>query len=457
MDRSSILKALASGEGDVLNRRDLVQRGIGVGAGLAVASLLGAPAAAWAMGQAKPSPAKITVWCAGYLNEARPGTPVRKWLENQSKRFSAAFPGSSVEYVLQPANNSQFLPILRSAFASGNVPDVMCLYSGGYTVDYGESLTNLRPKITPQYYRRFSGWDLACAKLDCSNGNAIYGDPIDLGGLVLFYNKALFAKAGVPARAFRNWTEFLAAAQKLKDAGIQPTTMGNRDGYSAANWVAAMFGSYISNAQDVNRLRTGELKWNSPKMVKPVAQYDQLWTMGFTNRDARTREQVDANGDFVSGKAAMVGMFADHVLEFREGIGNNLAVMRFPPSANGPLSRAMNVVSGNNWVVPKDAKNAALAWEFVKLVSDGKSQTNQLTLKGTPPTNKTANLKVVSDPVLRTIMGYLQTKPSFLLLDNVVQADIATVWYSQLALAFAGRASAASAMTKVEQAAKKLR
>jgi ABC-type glycerol-3-phosphate transport system substrate-binding protein len=261
----------------------------------------------------------------------------------------------------------------------------------------------------------------------------------------------------VPARPFGSWNELLAGAQKLKQAGIEPITMGNRDGYSAANWVAAMFGSYISSVQDIYRLRTGQLRWDSPKMVKPVAQYGQLWTLGLTNPDARSREQVDANGDFTSGKAAMVAMFADHVLEFRDGIGKNLAVMRFPPASNGPLGHAMNAVSGNNWVIPKQAKHPELAWEFVKLISDGPSQTEQLELKGTPPTNSTANLRAATDPVLRTIIGYLRTKPTFPLLDNVVQAVVATVWYSELALAFSGKTSAAAAMAKVEEAAKQSR
>jgi ABC-type glycerol-3-phosphate transport system substrate-binding protein len=333
----------------------------------------------------------------------------------------------------------------------------MCLYSGGYTVDYENELLNLRPEISPQVYRHFSGWELACSELDCSNRNPILGVPIDSGGLVLFYNKALFKRAGVPAAPFRNWTQMLAAAQRLKNAGIIPFTMGNRDGYSAANWVAGMFGSYISNGKDVNRLRTGALRWDSPKMVKPVDQYVKLYTMGLTNPDARTREQVDATGEFLSGKAAMVATFADRVLELREDVKQNLAVMKLPPAGNGPLKNAMNVVSGNNWVIPKDAKNPELAWEFVNMVSDGKSQTDQLRLKGTPPTNNTANLKAAKDPVLRTVLGYLVTKPTFLLLDNVVQADIATVWYSQLALAFGGRATPAAAMAEVEKAAKKLR
>src|SRR5262245_20703752 len=93
---------LGSVESVALSRRALVQRGAAAGGGLAAAAFLGAQGAAGAMPQAAPSPAKLTVWCAGYLNAAQPGTPVRRWLDDQAKRFSTAFPGSSVEYVVQP-------------------------------------------------------------------------------------------------------------------------------------------------------------------------------------------------------------------------------------------------------------------------------------------------------------------------------------------------------------------
>jgi raffinose/stachyose/melibiose transport system substrate-binding protein len=438
---------------DPITRRDMIKRATAVGATLALPAAFGAKLArATALGS--PNPAKLTVWLAGYGTGAKAGTPLRKWVDDQAKRFSAKFPGSSIEYVVQSANNAQFLPVLRSAFAARNVPDVMMLYSGGYTVDYAESLLDLRPKINSAFFNQFNAWDLSCQNFNCGANAPIYGVPNDVGGFVLFYNKALFRKAGIPARPFRTWNEMLAAARKLKAAGVIPFAMGNRDGYSAANWVAVMLGSYISGVGDINKWRTGELKWTDPKMVRAVDRYDQLWTLGFSNPDARTREQLDANNDFISEKAAMVLMYPSLVVDFRKGLGQKLALMKLPAAANGPLSHAMNVISGQDWVIPKDAKNPDLAWEFVKLVTDQKSQTEQLLRVATPPANRQVNLKLVKDPILQTFLKLLQEKPSFPLIDSVVQADVATVWYAQLNLAFAGKASAEDAMAKVEEAAK---
>jgi ABC-type glycerol-3-phosphate transport system substrate-binding protein len=434
---------------DLITRRDVVKRGAALGAFLALPVGLGTRAAL-----AAPEPAKLTVWLAGFGSTAKAGTPLRKWVDDQAARFSKKFPGSSVEYVVQSANNAQFLPVLRSAFASHNVPDAMMLYSGGYTVDYGNSLLDLRSKVTPAFFNQYNAWDLSCLNFNCGGQAPIYGIPNDVGGFVLFYNKALFAKAGIPARPFRTWNEMLVAARKLKAAGTIPFAMGNRDGYSAANWVAVMLGSYISGVGDINKWRTGELKWTDPKMVKAVERYDQLWTLGLCNPDARTREQLDANNDFISGKAAMVFMYPSLVVDFRKGLGAKLALMKLPPAANGPLSRAMNVISGQNWVIPKDAKHGDLAWEFLKLVSDVPSQTESLLRTATPPANRGVNLKLVKDPILQTFLKLLQTKPSFPLIDSVVRADVATVWYAQLNLAFAGKASAEDAMAKVDEAAK---
>jgi ABC-type glycerol-3-phosphate transport system substrate-binding protein len=261
----------------------------------------------------------------------------------------------------------------------------------------------------------------------------------------------------VPGNVLRTYDSIAQTISQLAGAGVIPFAMGNRDGYSAANWVAVMFGSYIRSAVDVAALRSGRLKWNDPKMVKPVEQYSRLYSDGLTNRDARTREQLDANNEFTSGRAAMVFMYPSLVVDFRKGLGQNLALMKLPPAANGPLSHAMNVISGQDWVIPKDAKNKDLAWEFVKIVTDAPSQTEALKIVATPPANRQSRLSVVKDPVLKQFLKLLQEKNTFPLLDSVVQASVASVWYKELALAFAGKESAADAMTKVEQTAQSVR
>ena len=48
----------------------------------------------------------------------------------------------------------------------------------------------------------------------------VYGVPMHTSQVGFFYNKDLFAKAGVDAASIKTWDDFLAAVKKLQDAGI---------------------------------------------------------------------------------------------------------------------------------------------------------------------------------------------------------------------------------------------
>ena len=78
----------------------------------------------------------ITVWLSGTYAGATPGSTYRKWLDAIATRYKAKYPGSSVKFVLTPINNAQFTAQIAAAFASKRVPDVMLVYSGGYTTPY---------------------------------------------------------------------------------------------------------------------------------------------------------------------------------------------------------------------------------------------------------------------------------------------------------------------------------
>ena len=100
---------------------------------LAVAAVaLGSPART---GAAKADGGSLTVWLSGTYAGATPGLTYRTWLDGIKARFEQAYPGSKVNFML-PANNDQFSAKLQAAFTSGQVPDVMLIYSGGYTTPY---------------------------------------------------------------------------------------------------------------------------------------------------------------------------------------------------------------------------------------------------------------------------------------------------------------------------------
>ena len=56
-----------------------------------------------------------------------------------------------------------------------------------------------------------------------------YGVPMLTSQVVFFYNKDLFAKAGVDGNAIKTWDELLGAVKKLQAAGITPIMAGGGD------------------------------------------------------------------------------------------------------------------------------------------------------------------------------------------------------------------------------------
>jgi ABC-type glycerol-3-phosphate transport system substrate-binding protein len=177
-------------------------------AALAVCVLVGALGSAAALASSSAPASKqaggnITVWLSGTYAGATPGSTYRKWVDSIAARYKQKFPGSSVKFVLTPINNAQFTAQIAAAFASKRVPDVMLVYSGGYTTPYMlSSLDKLNDLVssTPGFYASQGAWDLSCLGLNCKNGKGdIYAIPNDAGTYALYYNKALFRKAGIAA------------------------------------------------------------------------------------------------------------------------------------------------------------------------------------------------------------------------------------------------------------------
>jgi ABC-type glycerol-3-phosphate transport system substrate-binding protein len=396
----------------------------------------------------------ITVWLSGTYAGATPGSTYRKWVDSIAARYKAKFPGSNVKFVLTPINNAQFTAQIAAAFASRRVPDVMLVYSGGYTTPYMlSSLEKLndRVKQTPGFYASQVAWDLSCLNLNCKNGKGeIYAIPNDEGSYALYYNKALFKKAGI-AHPPRTYAELLAQCKIFKSKGILPLAYGDRDGYSTDNWATYDYASYMAPG-DIAKVNAGKMKYADPKLVKPLAELVKFKQQGCVNADASTHENNDANSYFTSGKAAMVQMFPFVIKQFEQALGKKLGIAKLPQSGPHPGRTAAN--SFHNWVIPKNAGNPDGAWEFIKLAVDNKGATDLENMVGALPTNK-AVLAAAKDPFTR-FFAKVAAKPQVPLLDSIVPLKVALQYYVQLQAAFAGKVSALRAMQNVDKALKTL-
>lgn len=423
-------------------------------AALALAVAAVAFASAVRTGAASAQGGSITVWLSGTYAGATPGSTYRKWLDGVKARYQKTYPGSNVKFVLTPINNAQFTAQIAAAFASRKVPDVMLVYSGGYTTPYMlSSLEKLNDRVAklPGFYASQTAWDLSCLRLDCKGGKGdIYAIPNDQGTYALFYNKALFRKAGIAAPP-KTYKQLLAQCVRFKAKGILPLAYGDRDGYSTDNWLTYDYASYMA-PDDISKVNAGKLKYSDPKLVKPLAELAKFKRQGCVNADASTHENNDANTYFTSGKAAMVQMFPFVIKDFQKALGKKLAVTRLPQSGPHPGRSAAN--SFHNWVIPKNANNKDGGWEFIKMAVDNRGSSQLATTVGALPTNKVASARI-KDPLTKF---FLQTaaKPQVPLLDSVVPLKVALLYYQQLQAAFSGKISALKAMQNVDKGLKSL-
>jgi ABC-type glycerol-3-phosphate transport system substrate-binding protein len=396
----------------------------------------------------------ITVWLSGTYAGATPGSTYRKWLDGIKARYEKTYPGSKVTFVLTPINNAQFTAQIAAAFASNKVPDAMLVYSGGYTTPYMlSSLQKLNSYVdsTSGFYASQTAWDLSCLNLNCQNGKGdIYAIPNDQGTYGLFYNKALFRKAGVAAPP-KTYAQFLADCPKFKAKGIIPLAYGDRDGYSTDNWVTYDYSSYMAPG-DIAAVNASKMKYADPKLVTPLSQLVKFKQQGCVNADASTHENNDANTYFTSGKAASVLMFPFVIKAFEQALGKNLGIARLPQSGPHPGRSAAN--SFHNWVIPKNAKNKAGAWSFIQMAVDNTGASALATVVGALPTNK-VEIGKITDPITKFFLG-VAAHPQVPLLDSVVPLKIALLYYQQLQAAFAGKTTPLQAMQNVDKGIKTL-
>jgi raffinose/stachyose/melibiose transport system substrate-binding protein len=125
---------------------------------------------------------------------------------------------------------------MKVRFAAGEYPDIFQLKP--YTmVKYADQLMDLagQPAVA------------ACKYPDAGKVNGkIIGVPRSLYNEFVYYNKSLFAKAGVK-EVPQTWDEFLAVCKKLKAAGITPIMIGGKD-----VWPTYPFTEYMPALQSGN-------------------------------------------------------------------------------------------------------------------------------------------------------------------------------------------------------------
>ena len=184
---------------------------------------------------ATEAPKKVTVeWW--HITTIDPGKTL--W-QNMANEYMAAHPNVTIKITV--LENEAFKTKLTTVMQGGTPPDIFQSWGGGVMND--QIAAGLLQDITPEldadggaWRNTFAPGALAVYAKDGKN----YGVPWDMGMVGWWYNKDLFAKAGI-ANPPTTWTEFLADVKTLKAAGITPISLGEGD-----KWPGMHMWSYLA-------------------------------------------------------------------------------------------------------------------------------------------------------------------------------------------------------------------
>ncbi|MCI9888663.1 extracellular solute-binding protein [Micrococcales bacterium 31B] len=274
-----------------MQRRTLLKTGL-----LGLGATLGAPLGLTACGRNRSDGrTEISVWTV--TQEA----PQKAAFTELIAEFERSNPTLAVR--VEERSTDQHKAAMRQVAGTDNGPDIYWYWEGsglgGELVGAEMSL-----ELTAQYERfgwveRFTPASLA----GITQYGGYHGVPWTLQGEGIYYNKTLFAKAGVTA-APTTYDELVAAADALKAAGITPIEFGG-----TVNWhVMRLLDCLIEmrcGAELADRLTTGDGDWAREPLVTEAFADLERWGANYLNPGYMGISDSDASQLFFTGRAAM--------------------------------------------------------------------------------------------------------------------------------------------------------
>jgi multiple sugar transport system substrate-binding protein len=212
-----------------------------------------------------------------------------------------------------------------------------------------------------------------------------YGVPYWADLSVLWYNKKLFAQAGLnPNDPPATYAQILSDAQKINKLGhgINGFTFaGDCEGclgftVQPGIWAAS---SYLTKGAIGSQ--TATITGNQA-LIQALTLYRNVWSQHLAPDNDRTDDGPTWGQDFVAGKIGIMpgGYGQVETLAKPSQIGTELADTPLPGATGGYST----FDGGDDFVIPAAAKNPSGAWEFISWVLQQQQQEQYPSLGATP-------------------------------------------------------------------------
>ncbi|MBT3360988.1 MAG: sugar ABC transporter substrate-binding protein [Rhodospirillales bacterium] len=362
-----------------------------------------------------------------------------KWM----KQFKAKYPDVTIEWL--DKKGSEWSTYYQTQVVAGTAPDIVDV-QGGLWLEYASKggLLDLTPYLkadqasyTSELYPEFlSSW-----VYEGKN----YGVPFYISKTLLFYNQAMFKKAGLsgPPKTF---DDLLAYAGKLSG--------GEKSGFMTLNFDWLYWSLMAMNGVEMFTPDLKKAAFNTPAAVAAVEKLAAATKSGAINKISWTGRWVKPNNAFAAGT---IGMLQAHSPAFMwmkaKGPWMNkdtVGVAQMPGNWSTPNSHAL--------LISKSTKYPKIAWEFAKMATSGGGAYDLGSSLNVLTGSKVANKKLMAyfEKNIPDAVSVMKTQTEHL--DKLVgnwpvakDAAVKEAFYPELQNALLGRKSAKEALDAAEK------
>lgn len=398
----------------------------------------GALAALTMLGVAGPAMAQtnLTMWQNG---DCPPDACIERALVDA---FEAANPDIKIELISQPPDG--YFTSLLTASAIGRGPDIAAMWAGLYMLDFEQYMVDLHQFVADDIVAGTTGANYFSQGGDIKN--PLYVAPMTVQWYTGWYNKALFAQAGI-TEVPRTWDELNAASEKLKAAGIQPIIQGAAGG--SAQFQPLFEWAYLAAAlpvSDWGKILSGDMPYNNETIAAQLDKWHALYAAGYMNEDAfNYPNTVD---DFKAGKAAMLlGGGSWQATELIQGLGDDLGIL-IPPYSDEPQD-AVVALAGSGYAIMNYSQNQEAAGKFISFILSDEGQTIVAKFDAPPRAGFPTAISQLNE---FSALSADASKTIYPMFDNFTHPSVADAIYRNVALVLVGQSSATDALAAVDAA-----
>ncbi len=336
----------------------------------------------------------FTIW----YYEAADSAMGQSWADAQAD-FQKAHPDVTVDFQLKTFDQIQ--QTAQMILNSDSAPDVMEINKGNATAGlYAKQglLTDLTDIATQKGWDKIMSPSIQTTSRYDDNGimgsGPLYGVTTYGEFVMIYYNKDMFAKYNLQVPT--SLDEFDSVADTFVKNGITPISLGGQDVWPITQNFYEL-ALYKANRDFINNyeLYKGDVDFHGPEFTYAAQTLVDQFQKGYYSKNALGTTNDDAMAAFVQGKFPMVltgswqfGSFLTSIKDFQWG----LFVMP---------GKKLNTGSGGNLlVVPANARNKDLAYDFLDLTLQTKAQTVMANAGGIPVN---ADLTKITDPHIKEL------------------------------------------------------